>query len=96
MAVQNAKQKLLKKELICKQITLLHDSIELYNNIIDLLWCLTITNCSIFNVKCELVLQCIDILDNMLDDIDIAYTQVSILFFCLNYYNPTFVYTYTY
>lgn len=77
-AVQNAKQKLLKKEIICEQITLVQDSIEQYINIFDILWCLTRTSCSMVNLKCELVLQCIDTLDKVLDDI--AYTQVSILF----------------
>jgi len=41
--------------------------------ICDLLWCLMRTNCSMMNLKCELVLHCINILNKVSDDI--AYTQ---------------------
>lgn len=76
-AVEDTKQNLIKKKVICEQITFVQDSIEQYINIFDILWCLTRTNCSMMNLKCDLVLQCTDFLDTVLDDI--AYTQVSIL-----------------
>lgn len=74
-AVEDAKQKLLKKEMIRDRIIFVHDTIEQYIMICDVLCCLMRTDCSMVNLKCELVLHCIDILNKVSDDI--AYTQVS-------------------
>lgn len=61
----NAKQKYLALEII----THLHDTIDHYILLCDVLWCLMQTSYGITNLSCELVLRCTEILDKMINDI---------------------------
>lgn len=70
IVVTNAKSKLSELEIVHNRITYIQDSIEHYIMINDVLWCLMRTACSMANFKCELVLHCINFLENTLNDID--------------------------
>lgn len=78
MVVEDAEKKLNELSAIDDRITFVKDSIEHYIMVCDVLWCLMRTSCSMANVKCELVLHCMDVLQKICDEI--AYAQVSILY----------------
>lgn len=70
--IADAKQKLSELETINGRLTFIQDSIEHYIMICDVLWCLMRTGCSMANLKCELVLHCINALEKTFDDIIFA------------------------
>jgi len=70
------KQKYSELESVNTCITHLHDSIEHYIIMCDVLWCLIRTSYSMTNLSCELVLRCTEILDKMIEEI--AYVSVSV------------------
>ncbi|KAL4135676.1 hypothetical protein QTP88_007272 [Uroleucon formosanum] len=67
--IADATYKLKELETINDRITFIQDSIEHYIMMCDVLWCLMRTGCSMANLKCELVLYCINILEKTFDDI---------------------------
>jgi len=67
--IADATHKLSELETINERITFIQDSIEHYIMMCDVLWCLMRTGCSMANLKCELVLYCINILEKIFDDI---------------------------
>lgn len=80
--VANAESKLLELEIVNNQITFIQDSIEHYIMINDVLWCLMRIACSMANFKCELVLHCINFLENIFYDIEnILVSLKTMLFF---------------
>jgi len=81
--ITDATQKLSELETINDRITFIQDSIEHYIMICDVLWCLMRTGCSMANLKCELVLHCINVLEKTFDDITFA--AVSLLIPIINY-----------
>jgi len=70
--VADATQKLSELETINGRITFIQDSIEHYIMMCDVLWCLMRTGCSMANLKCELVIHCINVLEKTYDDISFA------------------------
>lgn len=72
----DTKQKCSELESVNACITHLHDSIEHYIIMCDVLWCLIRTNYSMTNLNCELVLRCTEIFDKMIEEI--AYVSVSV------------------
>ncbi|KAE9525082.1 hypothetical protein AGLY_014496 [Aphis glycines] len=70
--IADATQKLSELETINGRLTFIQDSIEHYIMICDVLWCLMRTGCSMANLKCELVLHCINALEKTFDDITFA------------------------
>lgn len=76
IVIADATQKLSVLETINGRITFVQDSFEHYIMICDMLWCLMRTSCSMANLKCELVLHCIDVLEKTLDDITFAAVSI--------------------
>jgi hypothetical protein len=70
--IADATQKLSELEKINGRLTFVQDSIEHYIMICDVLWCLMRTGCSMANLKCDLVLHCINVLEKTFDDITFA------------------------
>uniref|UniRef100_A0A2S2NR40 Uncharacterized protein n=1 Tax=Schizaphis graminum TaxID=13262 RepID=A0A2S2NR40_SCHGA len=70
--IADATQKLSELEKINGRLTFVQDSIEHYIMICDVLWCLMRTGCSMANLKCDLVLHCINVLEKTFDDITLA------------------------
>ncbi|XP_022162874.1 uncharacterized protein LOC111028511 [Myzus persicae] len=70
--IADATQKLSELETINDRITFIQDSIEHYIMMCDVLWCLMRTGCSMANLKCELVLHCINVLEKTFNDITFA------------------------
>lgn len=83
--IADATHKLSELETINDRITFIQDSIEHYIMMCDVLWCLMRTGCSMANLKCELVLYCINILEKTFDDI--TFGAVSIRRKPTNYLN---------
>jgi len=65
----DCKQKCSELESFNTCIIHLHDSIEYYMILCDVVWSLTQTTYYITNLKCELVLRCTENLDKIIDDI---------------------------
>lgn len=78
--IVDATQKLSELETINGRLTFIQDSIEHYIMICDVLWCLIRTGCSMANLKCELVLHCINALEKTFDDITFAAVSLRNLF----------------
>lgn len=75
LVVSDAENKLSDLQTTNSCIIFVRDSVEHYIMINDVVHCLMKVHCSIENVKCELVLNCIRFLEKMVDDI--SFDQVS-------------------
>ncbi|XP_050530466.1 uncharacterized protein LOC126899520 [Daktulosphaira vitifoliae] len=69
IVLADTKNKMNQLDTMLKQITFIEESIEHYIIMCDVLWCLMRTDCSLANVKCELILRCAELLDKLLSDI---------------------------
>lgn len=77
IVIADGEKKILKLEMINDRITFVLESVEHYIMMCDVLQCLMKVNCSMINLKCELVLNCINFLEKLSDDI--IYAQVNIM-----------------
>jgi len=87
LVVSDAEKKLSELQTTNKRITFLIDSVGHYIMMNDVVHCLMKINCSIINLKCELVLHCTSFLEKIFDDI--VFAQVSMVpteYKCLNVY----------
>lgn len=87
LVVSDAEKKLSELQTTDKHISFVFESVEHYIMMNDVVHCLLEINCSITNLKCELLLHCISFLEKMFDDISFA--QVSMVptkYKCLNFY----------
>lgn len=78
IVVTDGEKKISELEMINDRITFVLESVEHYIMMCDILQCLMKVNCSMINLKCELVLNCINFLETLSDDI--KYVQVNINF----------------
>jgi hypothetical protein len=78
LVITDAKRKILDLETIENRITFVQDSMEHYIMMCDVLWCLLRTDRSMVNLKCELILHSIRVLQIIFDDIKLS--EVSILY----------------
>jgi len=85
--IADATHKLSELETINDRITFIQDSIEHYIMMCDVLWCLMRTGCSMANLKCELVLYCINTLEKTFDDITFGTVSMRIEKTDINYLN---------
>ncbi|XP_050438615.1 uncharacterized protein LOC126844450 isoform X2 [Adelges cooleyi] len=69
IVIADAENKLNQLETMFNQISIIEESIEHYIIMCDVLWCLMRTDCSIADVKCELIVYCNDLLDRLHYDI---------------------------
>lgn len=77
IVITDGEKKISELEMINDRITFVLESVEHYIMMCDILQCLMKVNCSMINLKCELVLNCNNFLETLSDDI--KYIQVNIM-----------------
>lgn len=83
IVIMDGEKKISKLETINNRITFVLDSVEHYIMMCDILQCLMKVNCSMINLKCELVLNCLNFLATLSDDITFAQVNINFIIYIL-------------